>query len=357
MSLARQHRDNVLGQLSAAAAPAVEGGLSVPANSGPEGAAVAQVTLRLMHDQRRLKQIESRELKIEAKRDMIPNYSSWITGILAAGQATGHGVADPVLPTIMVWKIDTGDYVGALKLAEYVLRHGVPLPPQFKRSAATLIVEEIADAAIRDLTDGHDFPLAVLEQLETLTGGEDMPDEVRAKLFKAIGMEYDVRAAAENADADAEGRALEAFRRAHRLNERGGVKDRIRKLERAAAKRGSTDAPSTQAQALTETASGDEPETRPPAETADLTPNDDAPVVVNAAAVLVSPETLQPITPAEEVASGAMGEPVTSETKIGEPTADLTPNDDAPVVPNPAATPVSPDTGKTVGPVEVPKAD
>lgn len=316
MSLARKHRDTVLASLSAAAAPAEEGGLSLPASTGPEGAAGAQVALRLTHDLRRLKQIQSLEKKIDAKREMIPEYASWISGILAAGTSTGHGVADPVVPTIMVWKIDTGDFVGALELAEYVLRHRVPMPAQYQRQPATLVVEEISDAAIRMLTDGEAFPLDVLEELEALTADEDMPDEVRSKLFKAIGLEYDRRSGTEGGEG--QDRALDALRRAHRLNERGGVKDRIKKIERSAAKRG-------------DGKQGAPTETRPPAETADLTPNDDVPVVENQAASA-------PVVDGQAAAP----EPA-SETRAPAQTADQLPNDDTPVVENPASTVIAPD--------------
>lgn len=243
MSLARKHREKVLASLSAAAAPHETGGPALPVAAGPAAAAAAQMAMRLTHDRRRLKEIQSLEKKIEAKREMIPEYEAWVEGIMEAARKDAEASIGPVLPTIMVWKIDTGDYLGALHLAHYVLRNDVPLPSHFERQPATLIVEEIAEAALRELGNGQAFSLDVLEEVGALTAEEDMPDEVRAKLFKAIGLEHNRRAdeAATVANATdtlraAQDRALEALRRAQQLNDRVGVKDRIKKIERAIAK-------------------------------------------------------------------------------------------------------------------------
>ncbi|HEX8583069.1 MAG TPA: phage terminase small subunit [Allosphingosinicella sp.] len=245
MSLARQHRDAVLGKLSAAVAPPAEGGPALPAvaASTPEAAAAAQMAMRLRHDLVRLKQIQSITKKIEAKREMLPHYDAWVAGVCDALDRGVAGDVGEILPTVMVWRIDTADYAGAADLAERVILHRLPLPTRYQRQAPTLIVEEIADAALRDLGNGEAAPLDVLEDIERLTHGEDMPDEVRAKLMKAIGFEYDRRAAAASelpdaaADlAEAQRRALSAMAAAHKLHDRSGVKDRMRKIERSQAK-------------------------------------------------------------------------------------------------------------------------
>lgn len=241
MSLARQHRERTLASLSAAVAPVEMGGTALPVAAGPEAAAAAQMEMRLTHDRRRLKQIQSIEKKIEAKREMIPEYEAWVAGILAEAEKNAKASIGPILPTIMVWKIDTADYDGALELARYVLRHSVALPSHYERQPATLIVEEIAEAALRDLGNGGTFSLCILEDVELLTEDEDMPDEVRAKLFKAVGLETARQAELpEQTDATAiralQDQALVALRRAQQLNDRIGVKDRIKKIERAIAK-------------------------------------------------------------------------------------------------------------------------
>lgn len=131
MSLALQHRDRILA-MQAASAPASGGGLapSTPNRSAPVNQAAAQIRLRFIHDLRRLTEIKSTEAKIAAKRQMLPDYRSWCDGWLEASRMTvgntlGTSGADDVLPTIMVWSIDTGDWARALELGEHVLRFGV----------------------------------------------------------------------------------------------------------------------------------------------------------------------------------------------------------------------------------------
>ena len=154
MSLARRHRDRILAAKTVASAPAggadaTPAAVILPAagvaNGSPAQQAAAQVALRLTHDLRTLKEIRSIDRKIEAKRQMLPEYRPWVQGILAADTGVGTGLAAEVVPTCMVWLIDVGDYDNALSLAEFVLRHKVPMPSRYQRDAATIIVEEIAE--------------------------------------------------------------------------------------------------------------------------------------------------------------------------------------------------------------------
>ncbi|MFZ3482237.1 phage terminase small subunit [Sphingomonas sp. 3-13AW] len=201
--------------------------------------AAAQIAMRLAHDLRRLKQIKAISLKIAAKREMLPEYTAWVEGLLSGAAQAGAGASGDVLPTIMVWMIDVGDFTGAMPLIEHVLHHNLPMPQRYERDAATLIAEEIADAAIKAQAAGEPFDLAILEQIEALVDGIDMHDQVRAKLLKAIGFELDrtARFAAE-AGADAEAlsllcRSLIALKQAQGLHDRVGVKSTIRSIEKA----------------------------------------------------------------------------------------------------------------------------
>jgi hypothetical protein len=198
-----------------------------------------QIGLRLTHDQRRLKETKSVAAKIAAKREMLPEYAAWVKGLLAGAAEAGAGVSGEVLPTVMIWLIDVGDYADALTLAEHVLRHRVALPSRYERDAPTLIVEEIAEAAIKAQAAGEPFDLAVLEQVEAMVEGIDMHDQVRAKLMKAIGCELD-RTARHPANADTytlalQQRALAALEAAQKLNDRVGVKTTIRTIKKALA--------------------------------------------------------------------------------------------------------------------------
>lgn len=196
----------------------------------------AQIQLRLVHDMRRLKGIQSTEKKIEAKREMLPAYRDWVKARIAAAAETGKAVADGVIPTIMVWLIDVGEYRGALELAEYMLRHDLPMPSRYQRTTAAVVAEEIATAAAKAQAAGDDFDLDILHDTEILTADADMHDQIRAKLFKAIGLQTAIDAEAEHARTGATetfGKALEALRRAQQLDERVGVKGRIKQIEKA----------------------------------------------------------------------------------------------------------------------------
>lgn len=226
-SIAQQSKARVLAQATATA-----GEHAALDRGSPEERAAAQMRLRLQTDLRRLKEIASIERKIAAKREMLPEYADWVAGLVAAGV----GVAEDVLPTVMVWRIDTGDFAGALVLAEHVIAHNVPLPARYERSAPALIVEEIATAALKAQGKGEAFDYRILERVAELTTDADMHDEIRAKLTKAIGVELMRECEDETAEplvrSIAAVAALDVLRRAQQLNERVGVKDRIKRLEK-----------------------------------------------------------------------------------------------------------------------------
>lgn len=174
---------------------------------------------QLAEHRRRLKQVQSLERKIEAKRAMLPDYAPWVEGVIA-GDA---GVQDDVLMTVLVWRIDTGDLAGALPLAEYALRHKLSLPDQYQRQLACLIAEESADLGLRQVAAAQPVDVASLVAVLNLTAEQDMPDEVRARLLKAIG--YALR------DSDKAG-ALAYLRQAFATSAKVGVKKDIERLER-----------------------------------------------------------------------------------------------------------------------------
>lgn len=245
MSLARRHRERILAAQTVSAAAAPAGGAAVApaaeplpasgaANASPADIAARQIGLRMTHDLRRLKGIKSIDLKIAAKREMLPEYRAWVKGILAADNGVGTGLAAEVVPTCMVWLIDVGDFDGALLLAEFVLRHKVAMPSRYQRDAATIIVEEIADAAIKAQNSNESFSLEGLRAVADLTAHCDIHDPVRAKLFKAIGAAQ--LTAAEDLPADECKPALEAalasLNEAQRLHDRIGVKDKIKRANK-----------------------------------------------------------------------------------------------------------------------------
>lgn len=180
---------------------------------------------KLAQDKRRLKDVQSMERKAEVKREILEEYQPWIEGVLEGNQ----GVQDDVLVTVMVWNIDAGYLDKALRIARYVIEHKLAMPDQYKRSTACLLAEEFSDIALRDLATATktEAELAeisqILQSVNELTQAEDMPDEVRAKLHKAIGLTL---------TASDKSAALDHLRRAFTLHDKVGVKKDIEKLER-----------------------------------------------------------------------------------------------------------------------------
>lgn len=139
--------------------------------------------MKLQDHRLRLKQIQSGEAKGKFKAEILDDYAPYLQGVLQADA----GGDDEVVSTLMLWHIDAGDFVGALPLAAYALRHNLAMPDRFARTTGCLIAEEVADAALRAQVAGADFDAAVLDATTALTAEQDMPDQVRAKLYLAAG--------------------------------------------------------------------------------------------------------------------------------------------------------------------------
>lgn len=185
MNLARKHFQQH--QAKSAAETAAEFGTM------QNTSAYEQQLLQLNSDKNRLKNIQSTQNKVELKRQLLPNYKPYIQGVLDIKP----GVQDAVITEMLVWSIDIGDYSFAMDLAEYVLEHGLKLPDRFERSEACFITEDIAEGFLKILkTDVaiSDNDFYQLYRLDDLINNEsidstkrDMPDEVKAKLYLALG--------------------------------------------------------------------------------------------------------------------------------------------------------------------------
>lgn len=186
-----------------------------------------QILHRLRMDLSRLSGVQSEETKAEMKKSMLPEYEGWIEGTLDGDS----GRQDEVITRLMVWAIDCRDYALALRLGRYVVRHGLTLPDNFNRTAATFLTEEMskplltlaAADADADLSSG----IAVLDEVADIVADSDMPDVVRAKLCKARAL---ARRGATDITTKAETLAL--FREALTRNPNAGVKKEIATLAR-----------------------------------------------------------------------------------------------------------------------------
>lgn len=213
---AQRHYDKVMAERRGTTEDVVQG-----------GSAYEQQLYRLRIDQRRLSQFQSHATRAEMKREMLPAYDGWLDGVLTANS----GQSDEVVTTCMVWSVDAGLYRDALRLAEYVIGHNLPMADKYQRTAACFVVDQLSEAALLNFkiasTNNPAIEIDILLRLQELTADKDMPDEARAKLLKAIG--YTLRQSTNQAD---QASALIWLQRALAAHKDAGVKKDIEVLER-----------------------------------------------------------------------------------------------------------------------------
>lgn len=214
----------------------------------------AQIAAKLAADLAALKQIQSRKAKIEAKRQMLPAYDAYVAGVIDADA----GGDDEVLATVLVWRIDIGDWPAVLPLADYAVRHALTAPARFKRDLPTTLVEEPAETLTALLTgdnpaDVVEAAASALDELLDLTADADMADEVRAKAYKALALSRKDAAPAD---------ALICAKTAASYDAKCGVTALIRQLEKAGATQSDVPPPD-------EPADASDTNTEPPAETSE----------------------------------------------------------------------------------------
>lgn len=211
---------------------AAQAAASAPAGTTTEGSAYELMLAQLYEHRQQLKAIQSIERKIEAKRQYLPLYAPWISGVLESGQ----GAQDLVFTTVWVWAMDVGDYASALHMASYILKHGLTLPDQYQRDPATTLIDEVADATLKGKVPFVQA-VVVLPEVAELTAAHDVADQVRAKLHKAMAYAIVGRTTVSEVDykdlpLDKAQAALPHLHRALELFEGVGVKKDIERLER-----------------------------------------------------------------------------------------------------------------------------
>ncbi len=190
-----------------------------------------------LHQHRlRLKDLQSVEKKIEAKRAILPEYDAYLDGVLEAQP----GTQDEVVSTLLVWHIDAGSYARALQIAGYALASGIKPPDNYNRDLPTIVQDEVAEAILSGKLAGADA-LQVAAQAMALTEHSDTPDQAKSKLYKAAG--WAILGKTGTHDVDMKTRTLKAckealplLQRAMELDTRAGVKKDIERLERRLAR-------------------------------------------------------------------------------------------------------------------------
>ena len=195
-----------------------------------------QMLLQLASDRARLKQIQSGEGKARLKAELLPAYDPYVDGVLAEGL----GAQDEVISTVMLWHIDAGSFTRALELARYVLAHGLKMPDRFERTTGCVVAEEVAEAALSAQRTGAVFELDHLDTAVALSEGQDMPDQVRAKLLLARArtlLANDAETAVHEVEPPALEAAIADLRRAIALHDSCGGKKDLERAERLLKKR------------------------------------------------------------------------------------------------------------------------
>ena len=237
-SPARRHLHRALaGQSATAGSPARVRAIEMP-QTGAAASEYQKLLAALGIDLNQLRGIQSTERKIEAKRTMIGTYRAWIEGAADAwGETGGAAGQDEIVSTTLVWAIDIQDWPLALKLARYVIAAGIQLPSRYNRTVPTLVAEEVAEIGIA--VPGA-VPFDVLNAVADLVEDQDIFDQVRAKLEKALGLAFKTRADAFDPHAEsavAGGRpalltaAVTHLERALALDAKCGVKKLVQAIQ------------------------------------------------------------------------------------------------------------------------------
>ena len=151
------------------------------ADTNPDGG--GSMELKFFNDFEHLSNIQSISHKKELKAEFLPPYLPWIEGTIAQGV----GAQDDMLVKLMVWALDTHDFKTATDIAEYALLNDFVMPEPFMRDVATVFVEQLADELLILKKDTDTAVYAdLIQRAINITTDQDMPDQVRAKLYRVL---------------------------------------------------------------------------------------------------------------------------------------------------------------------------
>lgn len=175
------------------------------------------IELKFYNDWQSLDGIQSQAKKNELKAEFLPFYKPWIEGTLAAG-VSGQ---NDMLVRLMVWALDTHDFETATRIAEFALLNDMAMPDPFTRDVATVYAEQFASEIIKRADSPSEYADTLAKALD-ITGDHDMPDQVRAKLYRAYGNAL---------KDDKPSEAITAYEKALKLDESVGCKTDLAKLK------------------------------------------------------------------------------------------------------------------------------
>ena len=208
-------------QSAAAIAASLAASLAVDPAAGADTTVVsptANIELRLFNHMNELKETKSIQEKIAKKKAWLPEYHGYIEGSLAVSPSNQNNT----LITLMIWAIDAGEYDLGTRIAEYAILNDMVMVEGYSRGIAEFVTEQSAS----DFIDDADLAVAnasIIQRIIDLGVGEQMVDEARAKIFRALG----------DALKDAQPvEALNAYKNALRLNSKVGCKKELTALEK-----------------------------------------------------------------------------------------------------------------------------
>lgn len=188
--------------------------------SSDSAADASNIELKFFNDWEQLSGIQSRSKKDELKTELLPHYQPYIDGTLSAGV----GEQNDMLLKLMVWSLDTQNLITATNIAEFALLNGMVMPEPFTRDVATVFAEQFSDELLkRDATTDADLVQRAID----ITSGHDMPDQVRAKLYRVLGDSLKTDHAAD---------AIGAYEKALKLDPAAGCKTDLAQLKKTADK-------------------------------------------------------------------------------------------------------------------------
>lgn len=195
----------------------------------PQSTPTANIELRLFNHMNQLKQTKSTQEKITKKKEWLPEYLGYIDGCLAVSPAAQN----TTLVTLMVWAVDAGEYELAVRIADFAILNDMVMPEGHIRGIAEFVTEQCAI----DFCDDLDLAIAhaeLIKKIIELGVGEQMVDQARAKIYRALG----------DALKDAQPiEAQNAYKNALRLDSKVGCKKDLTALEKLLTKQTTESSP------------------------------------------------------------------------------------------------------------------
>lgn len=172
--------------------------------------------LKFFNDWQQLSNLQSHSKKNELKAEFLPHYIPYIEGVIASGV----GVQNDMLLILMVWALDVHEFDLASNIAEFALLNDMVMPEPFSRDVATVYAENLANEL---LTHNLVVEKELLQKAIDITQDYDMPDQVRAKLYRVYG---------DSLKTEEPKQAITAYETALKLDEKVGVKTLLTNLKK-----------------------------------------------------------------------------------------------------------------------------